>query len=75
MPKKTQNARILEHLLKGNSITPHEALFKFGCFRLSARIYELKSKGYTFSKEQMKNQHGNSFAKYTLIQDSGDNPE
>ena len=40
------NERILEYLQKGNSITPIEALDKFGCFRLSARIWELKKDGY-----------------------------
>ena len=35
---KSQNERILAHLKKGKKITPLDALEKFGCFRLAARI-------------------------------------
>ena len=40
----SQCSAILEHLKKGLSITPLEALTKFGCFRLSARIHDLRHK-------------------------------
>ena len=40
------NEKILKYLQKGKSITPMEALEKFGCFRLSARIWELKKEGH-----------------------------
>ena len=39
---QTQNLQILGHLKKGKPITPLEALEKFGCWRLSARIYDLR---------------------------------
>ena len=43
----TQCAAILEHLKKGLSITPLEALNLCGCFRLAARIHDLRHKqGY-----------------------------
>ena len=43
----SQCSAILEHLKKGLSITPLEALNRFGCFRLSARIHDLRHKqGY-----------------------------
>ncbi len=45
---KSQTQEIEEYLKKGNSLTPIEALEKFGCFRLGARIYDLKDKGYEF---------------------------
>lgn len=41
----TQNEAILSHLRNGNKITPIEALDKFGCFRLGARIHNLKQDG------------------------------
>ena len=41
----SQNALIKGWLLKGKSITPMEALNMFGCFRLSARIANLKEEG------------------------------
>ena len=40
----SQCSAILEHLKKGLSITHLEALTKFGCFRLSARIHDLRHK-------------------------------
>lgn len=41
----SQNALIKGWLLNGNSITPMEALNMFGCFRLSARIANLRDEG------------------------------
>lgn len=38
----TQNRMILQHLESGKPITPLEALNLYGCFRLSARIFELR---------------------------------
>ena len=40
----TQNQRILEYMREHGSITQREAI-KLGCYRLSARIAELKSQG------------------------------
>lgn len=40
--KKSQTQAIREYLLQGHTLTPLEALEKFGCFRLSAIIYVLK---------------------------------
>ena len=68
MPRqRTQNSRILQHLLDGNSITPIEALEKFGCFRLGARIFELRNQGFYIDMKPVDNGKGNKFAKYTLI--------
>ena len=41
----TQTNKILEHLLTGEELTPLEALEKFGCFRLAARVYDLRKEG------------------------------
>lgn len=41
----SQNALIKGWLLNGKSITPIEALNMFGCFRLSARIANLRDEG------------------------------
>ena len=40
----SQCSAILEHLKKGLSITPIEALSLCGCFRLAARIHDLRHK-------------------------------
>ena len=46
----TQNDQILNYLQAGNRLTPLGALRLFGCFRLSARIYDLR-KNYDIIKE------------------------
>ena len=65
--QRTQNSRILQHLLDGHSITPIEALDKFGCFRLGARIFELRKQGFIFDTKHVDNGKGNKFAKYILV--------
>jgi hypothetical protein len=43
---KSQNQQILNHLRNFGSITPIVALRKFGCFRLAARINDLRNQGF-----------------------------
>ena len=51
----SQTARILSYLLEGHSITPLEALDKFGCFRLGARIKDIERQlGYAPSRDRVK---------------------
>ena len=65
---ETQNQQILEHLKKGLTITPLLALNLFGCFRLSARIYDLKQDGHDIIKRTITSDHGDKhFAEYTLL--------
>jgi hypothetical protein len=42
----SQKNDILLHLMKGQPIDPMLALCKFGCFRLGARIFDLKKEGW-----------------------------
>jgi hypothetical protein len=42
----SQNRRILAHLAAGNTLTPLQALLKFECLRLAARVYELRRAGH-----------------------------
>ena len=44
--KNTQLIRILNHLLEHETITPLEALSEYGCYRLGARIADLRNRGY-----------------------------
>ena len=48
---RSQVDRILDYLLDGHAITPLEALNKFGCFRLGARIADIKARGYAVKSE------------------------
>lgn len=41
----SQTKQILEYLRTGKKLTPLDALQLFGCFRLSARISELRDMG------------------------------
>ena len=62
---RSQNERILTFLGNGGSITPLDALREFNCFRLSARIYDLRKDGHNINIEYVKNKT-KRFAKYTL---------
>jgi hypothetical protein len=61
----SQNAAIRQHLEAGNSITPLEALDRFNCLRLGARVHKLKADGLPI-KTEIVEQNGKRFAKYTL---------
>ena len=37
----SQNSMILDYLMGGETLTPMEALSRFGCLRLGARVYEI----------------------------------
>ena len=67
MPALTQNQRILEYLKSGKKLTPLEALNKFGCLRLSARIFNLKEHGHAIITENV-TRKGKTFAEYSLLQ-------
>lgn len=62
----SQRDSILDHLLEGNSITPIDALNLFGCFRLGARIHDLRKDGYNIETEYEHN-NGKKYARYKLI--------
>ncbi|OOF43455.1 hypothetical protein BKK51_11480 [Rodentibacter trehalosifermentans] len=48
---QSQNARILAFMKNGGRLTSLEALRLFGGMRLSARIYDLKERGYPIEDE------------------------
>lgn len=62
----SQRRVILKWLKEGNSITPMEALNMCGCFRLAARIFELRSKGFNISTEIIE-VNKKRFAQYSLV--------
>ena len=61
----TQAQRILIYLKTGKSLTPLEALKKFGCFRLAARISNLRSQGHTIWTNYI-TKDNKTFAAYKL---------
>ena len=61
-----QNAMVLEHLTRG-PITPIDALRLYGCFRLAARIYDLRQIGHNIITTRVLNAEGNPYAEYHLL--------
>lgn len=61
----TQAQRILIYLKTGKTLTPLEALKKFGCFRLAARISDLRSQGHTIWTNYI-TKDNKTFAAYKL---------
>jgi len=62
---KSQSEMILDYLKTGKSISPLEALEKFGCFRLGGRIYDLKKEGHHITTSMVE-RNGKRFAEYRL---------
>jgi hypothetical protein len=67
--KQSQNEKILCWLLDGNTLSPLQALEQFGCFRLAARIADLKREGHdivTTIKEKYTEEGVVRYAEYHL---------
>lgn len=65
MNTRAQKDRILDHLATGRPLTPIAALKRFGCFRLGARIWDLKRDGHRIQTD-MVTRKGKTFASYRL---------
>lgn len=63
----TQNQKIANYLNKGKSLTPIEALNKFNCFRLAARISDLKNDGMLIKTKIITVKKGVNVASYSLL--------
>ena len=60
----TQSQQILQHLRK-SPLTPLEALSLYGCFRLGARVHELRREGHRI-ESRMVQSNGKHYAEYRL---------
>lgn len=63
--KASHSSKILKHLMKGKSINPIQALNLFGCFRLSARIFDLIEDGFDIVPKTV-TKGGKHFSEYSL---------
>ena len=61
-----QSDKILDHL-RGGPITPLQALNLYGCFRLAARINELRKQGHNISTKWIKGEQ-KKHAQYSLVE-------
>ena len=68
MKTESQTALIKGWLLNGHSLTTLEALTMFRCFRLAARIVNLKNDGMPILTEII-DIDGKRVARYSLIKD------
>lgn len=66
MTTATQSQLILAHLKTGRSITPIYALNAFQCFRLGARIHELKQAGHPIQRDMVPTESGKHVASYSM---------
>lgn len=61
----TQRDQILRSLKRGKTLTPMDALAQFDCFRLAARIAELRRDGHQIETIQ-EHRKGKRWARYRL---------
>jgi hypothetical protein len=67
---ESQNKRIKNYLESGRTLTPLDALYQFSCFRLGARINDLKREGMNIETEIieiMSDGKKKHVAKYRLV--------
>ena len=62
----SQKADILAALIRGETLTAMDALTRFGCFRLAARIYDLRQEGWNIISEDLTLPSGKIVTSYWL---------
>ena len=62
----SQTDMVLGYLQKGKTLTPMEALDKFGCFRLAARVHDLRNSGHNILATDYETPTGKRVARYSL---------
>lgn len=66
----TQTNRVLNYMIDHGSITQKDAINEFGCYRLAAKIFDLRKEGYVIETERkpFRNEYTSGFyAKYKLV--------
>lgn len=66
--RMTQEKAVLQHLLTKGSLTQAQAIRLYGCYRLSAQIYNFRNQGYEIETQYktIKNRYGftSTYANY-----------
>lgn len=68
MKTESQNDIILNQLKQGKNLTSKDAI-AFGCFRLAARVKELRELGIPIITTKEKNANGSYHARYSLAKE------
>lgn len=63
---RTQKDLLREALLRGEELTPLDALDRMGCFRLASRIHDLKQEGMDIVSRKVKTPGGAIVNSYSL---------
>jgi hypothetical protein len=62
----SQNDSVLMWLQRGKTLTPMQALEKFGCFRLAARVHDLRMSGHNIEANDYVLPSGKRVARYSM---------
>jgi hypothetical protein len=62
----SQTKQIADYLNKGKKLTPIDALTIFGCFRLAARIADLRANGMNIVTNKLKLDKTRQVAQYSI---------
>jgi hypothetical protein len=62
----SQNDMVLSWLQRGKTLTPMQALEKFGCFRLAARVHNLRMEGHDIVANDYVLPNGKRVARYSM---------
>lgn len=75
----TQEQAVRNHIINNGSITQAQAVRLYGCYRLSARIYDMRKDGYEIATQYKtgKNRFGYAsvYANYVLLKKGNYNIE
>lgn len=66
--KQSQNQKILEYLQSGLAITQKDSIRMFDCYRLAARIKDLREQGHDIQESKGK---GERHSTYRLVKKHG----
>ena len=69
--KDTQTHQILVHLFSTGPLTPLDAWVRYGCYRLGARIKDLRNMGVPIVTRTIK-RGGKRYAEYRLEEDENE---
>jgi hypothetical protein len=65
-PRIPQRLLVLDHLAEHGGITPQDALVKFGCQRLAARILDLREDNWWIDREDIHSPNGRVTSRYKM---------
>jgi hypothetical protein len=66
---KNQNDKILARLKRG-PLTPLQALGEIGCFRLAARVNDLRELGHAIDSKRVRTVSGKCVSEYRLAREA-----